>query len=220
MRFGLLQESEKLRLEPAIGAEPQLREGLEDEQRGEAAAPESVLPKGQNGLLRLMQYHLRRSGELFETRRQWLDLDVSDTGLCLRESAEVALERPQYGAGVADTSGQIGEILLEGLTAHALLGMLLDLKVGEDPAPDAGAVATFVDQISGRIEEVRLEPSHQVLRHTGSVDGGPVAVGTGLEEGPSRRQDGALPTRVENGTNSDDLGSRGGIPLDVHESLP
>ena len=57
MRFWLLQESEKLRLEPAIGAEPQSREGLEHKERGEAAAPESVLPKGQNGLLRLMEHH-------------------------------------------------------------------------------------------------------------------------------------------------------------------
>ena len=185
MRFRLLQESEELRLEPAIGAEPQPGEGLEDEQRRQAAAPESVVPKGQNRLLRLMEHHFGGSGQFFETRRQWLDLDASDAGLCFCDSAEVALERAQYGAGVANASGQFGEIPLEGLAAHALLGVLFDLKVGEDSAPDAGAVATFVDQISGRIEEVRLEASHQVRRYTGGVDGGPVAGGIRLEKGPS-----------------------------------
>ena len=145
-----------------------------------------MLPKGQDGLLRLMEHHFGGSGQLFETRRQWLDLDASDAGLCFGDSGEVALERPQYGAGFADASGQFGEILLEGLTAHALLGVLLDLKVSEDPAPDARAVAAFVDQISRRIEEVRFEPSHQVLRYAGSVDGGPVAFVTRLEEGPAR----------------------------------
>ena len=133
-----------------------------------------------------MEHHFGGSGQLFETRRQRLNLDASDAGLCFCDSAEVALERPQHGAGIADASGQIGEILLEGVTAHALLRVLLDLQIGEDRAPDAGAVATLVDEIAGRIEEVRIEPSHQVLRYTGSVDGGPVAVGARLEEGPSR----------------------------------
>ena len=111
---------------------------------------------------------------------------MSDAGLCFGDSPKVALQRPQYGAGVADAPGQTGEILLEGLTTSSLFGVLLDLQISEDPAPDAGAIAAFVDEVSGCIEEVRLEPGHQVLRYAGSGDGGPAAGGARLEEGPSR----------------------------------
>ena len=47
--------------------------------------------------------------------------------------------------------------MLEIFTAFALFGMLLDLQIGENSSPDAGAIPQFLDKISGCIQEVSFE---------------------------------------------------------------
>ena len=98
MRLGFFKEGEEVGLVPAVRTQTKLRQSLKNKHRGEASATQTVLSKRQNGLFRLMEHNLCGSGEFFETRRQWLNFNPSNAGLCFGNSGEVSLERPQNRA--------------------------------------------------------------------------------------------------------------------------
>ena len=102
-------------------------------------------------MFRLMEHDLGGPGQLFETRGQWLNLDTADTGLCVGDAGEVILERTQDRTGLAHAAGQVSESMLEFGASLALFRVLVNLEVGEYSAPDAGAIAQFLDEVSGRI---------------------------------------------------------------------
>ena len=157
MRLGFFEQGKEVGVKSAVGTETKLRKGLKNEHRGEAPAAEPVLSKRQNGLFRLMEHDLSGSGEFFKTGGQWLNLNASNAGLCFGNSGEVILERTQDRAGLPDAPGEISESMLKCFTAFALFGMLLDLQIGENSSPDAGAVPQFLDKIPGCIQEVSFE---------------------------------------------------------------
>lgn len=185
VRLGFLEQGEQVWLETAVGAESEPCQGVEDEHRGETPAAEPVLSERQNRLLRLVKHDLRRSGQFFEARGQRLYLDSSDAGLGVGDSGEVVLERAQDRTGVPDAMGQISERILESFTPFALFGVLLDLEIGENSAPDVRAIAQFFDQVSGCIQEVSFDSFHQLGTKAWGVDACPFAVTVGLKKRPS-----------------------------------
>ena len=220
MRLGFLEQGEEVGTEATVGAEPELRQGLKDEHGGEAPAAKPVLSERQNGLFRLMKHDLSRPGQFFEMRGQWLNFDASNAGLCFGDSPEVSLKCTQDRAGLADASGQSGESVLESFTAFALFRVLIDLEISKKPAPDAGAIPQFLDEISRGIQEVTFESLHHLRGKPRRADGCPVAVRVGLKKRPPRRQHAALAARLEQGSNPDCVRPRGRITLYMQEALP
>ena len=128
MCLGFFQQGEEVRPKPSVSAETVSREGLKDEHRGEAPAPEAVEAERKDSrLVVLMEHDFGGPDELFKARRKCLQFNSPDTGLCLCDSCQVRFERGQNRAGVTHTAGDINESSFEVHSAFAVRGVLLDL---------------------------------------------------------------------------------------------
>ena len=94
------------------------------------------------------------------------------------------------------------------------------MQVGEDSAPNAGAIPQFFDKVSGRVQKMSFKAIHELRGKARCSDGRPFTIAVRLEKKPPGGQHVAFAARLKQVANPDGFGLCRGIALHVKEALP